>query len=47
MKKVHLSWAQFAGAADLKDEPPPWDWFFRAEKEKQLGRGGYKMRQYG
>ncbi len=32
MKKVHLSWGQFAGAADLKDEPPPWDWFFRAEK---------------
>ena len=32
LKKVDLSWSQFAGAADLKDEPPPWDWFFRAEK---------------
>ena len=33
LKKVHLSWSQFAGAADLKDEPPPWDWFFQAEKQ--------------
>ncbi len=32
LKKVELSWSQFAGAADLKDQPPPWDWFFRAEK---------------
>ena len=32
LTKVHLSWGQFAGAADLKDEPPPWDWFFQAEK---------------
>ena len=32
LKKVLLSWNQLAGAADLKDEPPPWDWFFQAEK---------------
>ena len=32
LKKVELSWSQFAGAAELKEEPPPWDWFFRAEK---------------
>jgi SAM-dependent methyltransferase len=29
--KLKLSWDQFAGAADLGEEPPPWDWFFRAE----------------
>ena len=38
LTKVHLSWSQFAGAADLKDQPPPWDWFFRAEKEKPRRR---------
>jgi SAM-dependent methyltransferase len=32
LKKVHLSWSQFAGAADFKDEPPPWDWFFQADR---------------
>jgi SAM-dependent methyltransferase len=32
LAKVHLSWGQFAGAPDLKDQPPPWDWFFQAEK---------------
>jgi SAM-dependent methyltransferase len=34
LTKVHLSWSQFTGAADLKQEPPPWDWFFQAEKQK-------------
>jgi SAM-dependent methyltransferase len=29
--KVHLAWEQFGCAADLSDEPPPWDWFFHAE----------------
>jgi SAM-dependent methyltransferase len=29
--KVTLAWEQFAGAADLNDYPPPWDWFFQAE----------------
>jgi SAM-dependent methyltransferase len=32
LKKVHLSWSQFAGAADFKNYPPPWDWFFQAER---------------
>ena len=32
LTKVHLTWSQFAGAPDLKAEPPPWDWFFQAEK---------------
>jgi SAM-dependent methyltransferase len=29
--KVHLSWNQFACGNDLRDHPPPWDWFFHAE----------------
>ena len=29
--RVRLNWAQFACGADLRDHPPPWDWFFRAE----------------
>jgi hypothetical protein len=32
--RVHLSWEQFACAPDLKDHPPPWDWFFRATTPK-------------
>ncbi|MFO0968726.1 MAG: class I SAM-dependent methyltransferase [Gemmataceae bacterium] len=31
-KKVHLSWKQFAAGEELKKHPPPWDWFFLAEK---------------
>jgi ubiquinone/menaquinone biosynthesis C-methylase UbiE len=31
LKKVHLSWKQFAGGKDLKEYPPPWDWFFLAK----------------
>lgn len=31
LKKVHLSWTQFAVGKDLKDYPPPWDWFFLAK----------------
>jgi SAM-dependent methyltransferase len=27
---VLLSWQQFACGADLKDHPPPWDWFVQA-----------------
>jgi SAM-dependent methyltransferase len=34
LTKVHLTWSQFAGAPDLKAEPPPWDWFFQAEKQE-------------
>ncbi|MFO0879009.1 MAG: class I SAM-dependent methyltransferase [Gemmataceae bacterium] len=29
--KIPLAWEQFAGGADLRDQPPPWDWFFEAE----------------
>jgi SAM-dependent methyltransferase len=28
--RVRLAWEQFACQADLKEYPPPWDWFFRA-----------------
>jgi SAM-dependent methyltransferase len=31
LAKVLLTWEQFGCAADLGDQPPPWDWFFRAE----------------
>jgi SAM-dependent methyltransferase len=30
--KVHLSWEQFGCARDLGDQPPPWDWFFHAQR---------------
>ena len=30
--KVHLAWQQFGCARDLGDEPPPWDWFFHAQR---------------
>jgi SAM-dependent methyltransferase len=30
LKKVHLSWQQCPGGKDLKEYPPPWDWFFLA-----------------
>jgi SAM-dependent methyltransferase len=39
LAKVHLAWNQFAGAADLKDQPPPWDWFFQADKSKTTRKG--------
>ncbi len=29
--KAELSWSQFAAGADLREHPPPWDWFFLAE----------------
>ncbi len=32
LSKVHLSWQQFGCARDLGDEPPPWDWYFHAER---------------
>jgi hypothetical protein len=32
LKKVHLSWSEFAGGKELKDHAPPWDWFFLAKK---------------
>lgn len=30
LKKVHLAWKQFARWKELRDQPPPWDWFFLA-----------------
>jgi ubiquinone/menaquinone biosynthesis C-methylase UbiE len=34
LKKVHLSWKEFAGGKDLQEYPPPWDWFFLAKTAK-------------
>ena len=31
VRKAPLSWQQCACGDDLKDQPPPWDWFFQAE----------------
>src|SRR5260221_575085 len=31
MRKVHLSWRQFAQRHDLEKFPSPWDWYFEAE----------------
>jgi SAM-dependent methyltransferase len=30
--KVRLAWRQFACAADLSEQPPPWDWYFEARR---------------
>jgi SAM-dependent methyltransferase len=32
VSKVHLAWEQFGCTDDLIDQPPPWDWFFHAER---------------
>ena len=32
LRKLHLSWKQFAGAADLKRHKVPWDWLFLASR---------------
>jgi SAM-dependent methyltransferase len=31
LARVLLSWEQFSCAAELKDQPPPWDWFVYAK----------------
>jgi SAM-dependent methyltransferase len=31
LKKIHLSWKEFAGAKELREHAPPWDWFFLAK----------------
>jgi ubiquinone/menaquinone biosynthesis C-methylase UbiE len=31
LKKVHLSWKQFAFGKELGEHEPPWDWFFFAK----------------
>jgi SAM-dependent methyltransferase len=33
LESVELDWQQFSAGKDLADQPPPWDWFFRAERE--------------
>jgi SAM-dependent methyltransferase len=35
LARVLLDWEQFACAEDLKTNPPPWDWFFRAEPARR------------
>src|ERR1043166_8082212 len=32
LRKLHLSWQQFAGAAELKKYKAPWDWLFLASR---------------
>jgi hypothetical protein len=32
LQRVYLSWKQFAGGKDLRDQTPPWDYFFLAKK---------------
>ena len=32
LKKIHLSWKDFAGGKDLQEYAPPWDWFFLAKR---------------
>jgi SAM-dependent methyltransferase len=34
LKRVHLSWEQFACGDSLRRHPSPWDWFVRAEVKK-------------
>ena len=34
LKKIHLSWKQFAGGMELQEYAPPWDWFFLAKANK-------------
>ncbi len=34
VRKAPLSWDQCAGGKDLAAYPPPWDWFFQAQKPK-------------
>ena len=31
LARVSLAWEQFAYEKDLKEYPPPWDWYFEAE----------------
>jgi SAM-dependent methyltransferase len=31
LERVLLSWEQLAWEKDMKQHPPPWDWFFQAE----------------
>jgi SAM-dependent methyltransferase len=33
VRKVPLPWQQFRLGAELASQPPPWDWYFQAEKK--------------
>jgi SAM-dependent methyltransferase len=33
LRKLHLSWLQFGGGAELQRYPAPWDWLFLARKQ--------------
>ena len=37
LTKLHLSWKQFAGAAELKQHSAPWDWLFVARRARSRG----------
>ena len=39
LRKLELSWQQFAGAAELKGYPAPWDWLFLARRNREQGTG--------
>jgi SAM-dependent methyltransferase len=32
VRKVLLAWEQFSCSSDLQQHPPPWDWFFEADR---------------
>jgi SAM-dependent methyltransferase len=32
LRKVLLAWEQFSCGSELQKHPPPWDWFFQAER---------------
>jgi SAM-dependent methyltransferase len=36
LRKLHLSWKQFAGGAELKQFKAPWDWLFVARAPRAL-----------
>jgi SAM-dependent methyltransferase len=36
LRKLHLSWQQFAGAAELRQFKAPWDWLFVARAPRTL-----------
>jgi SAM-dependent methyltransferase len=37
LTRVLLAWEQFAYEKELKNHPPPWDWYFEAEPLGEIG----------
>jgi SAM-dependent methyltransferase len=35
LKRVWLSWTQFPCGKELREHPPPWDWFFQADPRRR------------